>query len=29
VFEAVDKRELEMGAFAMAAACWLVSEYGL
>jgi hypothetical protein len=29
VFEAVDKRELEIGAFAMAAACWLVSEYGL
>jgi hypothetical protein len=29
VFEAVDKRELEMGAFALTATCWLVSEYGL
>jgi len=29
VFEAVNKRELEMGAFAMAASVWLVSEYGL
>ena len=29
VFEAVNKRELELGAFAMAATCWLVSEYGL
>lgn len=29
VFETVNKRELEMGAFAMAATCWLVSEYGL
>jgi carboxypeptidase Q len=29
VFEAVNKRELEIGAFAMTAICWLVSEYGL
>lgn len=29
VFESVDKRELEIGAFALTAACWLVSEYGL
>lgn len=29
VFEAVNKRELEMGAISMAAICWLVSEYGL
>jgi hypothetical protein len=29
VFEAVNKRELELGAFSMAAICWLVSEYGL
>ena len=29
VFEAVNKRELELGAFAMAASVWLVSEYGL
>jgi hypothetical protein len=29
VFEAVNKRELELGAFSMAAMCWLVSEYGL
>lgn len=28
-FEAVNKRELEIGAFAMAASVWLVSEYGL
>jgi hypothetical protein len=29
VFEAVNKRELELGAFGMAAICWLVSQYGL
>lgn len=29
VFESVNKRELELGAFGMAAICWLVSEYGL
>ncbi|MCA0380584.1 MAG: M20/M25/M40 family metallo-hydrolase [Bacteroidetes bacterium] len=29
VFEAVHKRELELGAFSMVAICWLVSEYGL
>lgn len=29
VFEAVHKRELELGAFSMAAICWLVSQYGL
>jgi hypothetical protein len=29
VFEAVNKRELEMGAIAMTAICWLVSEHGL
>lgn len=29
VFEAVNKRELELGAFSMAAICWLVSQYGL
>ncbi len=29
VFENVNKREFEMGAFAMTAICWLVSEYGL
>lgn len=29
VFEAVNKRELELGAMGMAAICWLVSEYGL
>ena len=29
VFEAVNKRELEMGAISMSAICWLVSEYGL
>jgi Iap family predicted aminopeptidase len=29
VFEAVNKRELELGAFGMASICWLVSEYGL
>ena len=29
VFEAVNKRELEIGAFAMAASVWLVSEHGL
>ncbi|MES2645699.1 MAG: M20/M25/M40 family metallo-hydrolase [Bacteroidota bacterium] len=29
VFEAVNKRELELGAFAMAASVWLVSEHGL
>ncbi len=29
VFEAVNKRELEMGAIGMAAICWLVSEHGL
>ncbi len=29
VFEAVNKRELEMGAFGMAAMCWLVSEHGM
>ena len=28
VFEAVNKRELELGAFAMAASVWLVSEHG-
>ncbi len=29
VFEAVNRRELELGAFGMAAMIWLVSEYGL
>jgi hypothetical protein len=29
VFEAVNKRELELGAFSMAAICWLVSQHGL
>lgn len=29
VFETVNRRELELGAFAMAAICWLVSEYGV
>jgi carboxypeptidase Q len=29
VFEAVNKRELELGALSMTAICWLVSEYGL
>ncbi|HMP94663.1 MAG TPA: M20/M25/M40 family metallo-hydrolase, partial [Phnomibacter sp.] len=29
VLEAVNKRELELGAFSMAAICWLVSQYGL
>ncbi|MES2777153.1 MAG: M20/M25/M40 family metallo-hydrolase [Bacteroidota bacterium] len=29
VFEAVNKRELELGAIAMAGIVWLVSEYGL
>jgi len=29
VFEAVNKRELELGAFAMAGMCWLISEYGV
>jgi len=28
-FENVHKRELELGAMAMAGICWLVSEYGL
>jgi Zn-dependent M28 family amino/carboxypeptidase len=29
VLEAVNKRELDLGALGMAAICWLVSEYGL
>jgi len=29
VFEAVDKRELELGAIGMTAIAWLVSEYGI